>query len=166
LRTAGTLRSQGIAPVHCYYSPFRHPPAFQPISRIDAGYWAFRSPGISPGAGRASPVARYILAAMPSLLPRWSGADASASLACPCCLRPQIKGSTSRFLLLRDYTCVHFRYRLVARSPSRGWFYDELQRFGLPPPCRRCFIAPGFYHGGLFLPQDVSAFSGRTICLA
>ncbi len=62
------------------------------------------------GTRRASPVARRVLAPVPSLSPRRSDPPRQPTCDGPCCLRPSITGSASGASLFRGYLCVHFRY--------------------------------------------------------
>jgi hypothetical protein len=72
------------------------------------------------GTRRASPVARRVLVTMLSLSPRRRSPPRRPACDGPCCLRPWVAGSASGASHFRGHLCVHSRYGLVTRSPSRG----------------------------------------------
>jgi hypothetical protein len=74
--------------------------------------------GFRRGTRRASPVARRVLAPVPSLSPRRSGPPHQPVCGGPCCLRPSIMDSASGASLFRGYRCVHFPYGPGTRRPS------------------------------------------------
>src|SRR5215831_16116420 len=65
-RTAGLLRSTDITPLRRYYEPIRHPLVVSRLPGV-AGYTAYQLPPFRVGTKRASPVARCVLAPVPSL---------------------------------------------------------------------------------------------------
>jgi hypothetical protein len=73
------------------------------------------------GTRRASPVARRVLAIVPSLSPRQSGTPHQSGCDAPCCLRPPVAGSASGAHHFRGHLCVHSRYGPMTRSPSHRW---------------------------------------------
>ena len=98
------------------------------------------------GTRRASPVARRVLAPVPSLSPRRSDPPRQPACGGPCCLRPPIKDSASGTSLFRGYLCVHSRYGPGTRWPSRRWRcrWASGRRFpsALPSKLRGLWLLP------------------------
>jgi hypothetical protein len=133
--TAGRLRSMGIAPLHRYYPPIRHPPAFGPLPG-SAGYRAYLAPVVSHRGGQgfsscsACPCHHAIATTPPKGPSRISRVSASPSaFALRLRARPSrllTFGATSAFTLVmawwlatspREVSSIGFRV-LVSRHPA------------------------------------------------
>ena len=156
ISTVGRLGSTGITPPPRYYTPLRHPLAFDPLPGV-AGYRAYLAPGISAGGeeGFSSCLAcpcHHAIATHPAEVV-WSLQSAFGQ---PCCLRPPVAGSAFEATHFRGHRCVHLRYGLVTRNLPTGGFVDRLQDLGLPPPCYPSYGALTLTPAGLTPAEHAS----------
>jgi hypothetical protein len=85
---------------------------------------------ISHRGGRASPVPRCVLVAVPSLSPRRGGSAASVRFRHPMLPSPYGSGLGPRISAFRGHLCVHCRYGPVTRNLPKGDLVDGLQDVG------------------------------------
>ena len=113
------------------------------------GYRAYLLREFLPGASRASPVACYVLANMPSLSPRWNKTNASSSFRLPMLPSPRSCG-----LGFQNLTLSRPPMRLLSLRPADLLITPKVtlsigfKKFGYPPLCYPSYRVPGFYPGG------------------
>ena len=98
------------------------------------------------GARRASPVARRILATMPSVSPRRRVSPRQPLCGKPCCLHPDLEGSASG-IRFRGHISVDLHYGLVTRHRPFNGVVDGLQRPGFPDPLPSKLQGYDYYPG-------------------
>ena len=152
----GPLPSTGIARLHRYYGPLRHPKAPRPSL---AGVRLILSDHTS-----GLPVLRALpLCTCHRHYPGAATGCFVCSLPQPCQPSPIWQSGRPAHRPFRGLSGVHFRYGLHTRAATvfRGTHYRRLQPFRYLHSCSGCFrLEPS--PGGTFTHWESAAFSRRT----
>jgi len=119
--------------------------------------------GFPRGTSRASPVARRILAAMPSLTPRRNLRAHMPVLPAGTAFAPVSKSSASGIMPNEATFAFTFVTAWQLAHRPRDGFVDGLQTVDYSSVCRPSYTTFGFCHGWSILQLDALALSGRTM---